>query len=120
MSELPPVWIIIPTYDELENVKTLVPDLLSRGSNIDVLVVDDNSPDGTGRWVEEFGRTVPRVHVLHRPRKMGLGSAYRDGFRFALEQGAELIFEMDADYSHDPSALPSFFEAAREADLVLG
>ncbi len=118
--DLPRAMIIVPTYDELENVQALVPRLLEKGPNIEVLVVDDNSPDGTGAWVEDLARRVARVHCLRRPRKMGLGSAYIDGFRFALAHGAELVFEMDADFSHDPEDIPRFMEAARDADLVLG
>ncbi len=117
---LPRVVIIIPTYDELDNVRSLVPKLLALGPNIEVLVVDDNSPDGTGAWVEGMNRDIPRVHCLRRPAKMGLGSAYRDGFHRALADGADLIFEMDADFSHDPSEIPRFLEATRTADLVLG
>jgi len=117
---LPKAMVIVPTYDELENVRCLVPRLLSQGRNIEVLIVDDNSPDGTGVWVEEMARQIPRVHCLRRPRKMGLGSAYRDGFRYALEHGSDLIFEMDADFSHDPDEIPNFIAAAKEADLVLG
>ena len=112
--------VIIPTYDEIENLRVLVPQLLAIGPNIEVLVVDDSSPDGSGAFVEEMSRRVPRVHSIRRPQKMGLGSAYRDGFRYALEHGAELIFEMDADFSHDPQEVPHFIEAARDADVVLG
>ena len=116
----PRAMIIIPTYDEISNVQTLIPKVLSCGANIEVLVVDDNSPDGTGAWVEETSRRIPRLHCLRRPSKMGLGSAYLDGFRYALEHGADLIFEMDADFSHDPDEIPNFLEAAKSADLVLG
>lgn len=119
-ESLPRVMVIVPTYDELDNVRALVPRLLALGPNIEVLVVDDNSPDGTGAWVEEMAEKVPRVHSLRRPRKLGLGSAYIDGFRYALSHGADLIFEMDADFSHDPNEIPNFVEAAREADVVLG
>ena len=83
-------------------------------------MVDDASPDGTGQFVEDWGRRNPRVHVLRRPGKMGLGSAYRDGFRYALEHGAEFVFEMDADFSHDPDAIGEFLKQAETADLVLG
>ena len=121
MVEQPPrAMVIIPTYDEISNVQTLIPKILARGPNLDVLVVDDNSPDGTGAWVEEMSRQIPRLHCLRRPSKMGLGSAYLDGFRYALEHGADLIFEMDADFSHDPDEIPNFIEAAKTADLVLG
>lgn len=112
--------VIIPTYDERENIAALLDALLALPYALDVLVVDDNSPDGTGALVEEKMRREPRVHLLQRPRKMGLGSAYRDGFRYALDHGAEYIFEMDADFSHDPQAIGDFLAAARDADLVLG
>jgi dolichol-phosphate mannosyltransferase len=119
-GSLPRVMVIIPTYDELENIRSIVPKLLAVAPNIEVLVVDDASPDGTGAYVEDLARQIPRVHSMRRPRKMGLGSAYRDGFRYALEHDASLVFEMDADFSHDPAAIPQFFEAIEEADLVLG
>lgn len=112
--------VIVPTYDELENVKALIPKILASAPTTEVVVVDDNSPDGTGAWVEEMSHQIPRLHCLRRPGKLGLGSAYRDGFRFALDNGADLIFEMDADLSHDPEELPNFIEAAKTADLVLG
>jgi len=112
--------VIVPTYNELDNVKTLIPKILASGPTTEVVVVDDNSPDGTGEWVEKMSDQIPRLHCLRRPGKLGLGSAYRDGFRYALEHGADLIFEMDADLSHDPEELPNFIEAAKTADLVLG
>jgi dolichol-phosphate mannosyltransferase len=100
-ADAPRTLVIVPTYDEIENVTGLVPKILKAGPNIEVLIVDDNSPDGTGEWAERMSQEIPRVHSIRRPSKMGLGSAYRDGFRYALQHGAELIFEMDADYSHD-------------------
>jgi len=112
--------IIVPTYNERENIEMLLGRLLELPYDLHVLVVDDASPDGTGDFVEDWGRRQPRIHLLRRPGKMGLGSAYRDGFRYALAQGAEYIFEMDADLSHDPEAIGSFLEAVREADVVLG
>jgi dolichol-phosphate mannosyltransferase len=112
--------VIIPTYNERENVTEIIARLLELPSSVDVLVVDDGSPDGTAEVVRALAEREPRVHLLERPRKMGLGSAYREGFRFALEHGAEYVFEMDADFSHDPAAIPEFLEAARDADLVLG
>ena len=112
--------VIIPTYNERENIAPLLDQLLALPCAIDVLVVDDNSPDGTGVVVEERMRSEPRVHLIRRAGKMGLGSAYRDGFRYALDQGAEFIFEMDADFSHDPAAIPEFLHHAAEVDLVLG
>lgn len=112
--------VIIPTYDERENIPSLLDALLALPYGLEVLVVDDNSPDGTAALVEERMAREPRVHLLKRPGKMGLGSAYRDGFRYALEHGAEYIFEMDADFSHDPLAIGDFLAAARDADVVLG
>ncbi|MBM3287407.1 MAG: polyprenol monophosphomannose synthase [Candidatus Eisenbacteria bacterium] len=117
---LPRVMVIIPTHDELDNIRELIPKVLAVGPNIEVLVVDDASPDGTGGHVEEMSRAISRVHCIRRPTKMGLGSAYRDGFRYALGRGVDLVFEMDADFSHDPAEIPKFIEAARSADLVLG
>jgi dolichol-phosphate mannosyltransferase len=112
--------VIIPTYDERENITTLLDALLALPHGLEVLVVDDNSPDGTAALIEQRMNGDPRVHLLKRPGKMGLGSAYRDGFRYALEHGAEYIFEMDADFSHDPQAIGDFLTAARDADVVLG
>lgn len=112
--------VIIPTYNERENIGEMLGRLLELPCRLDVLVVDDGSPDGTAALVRSVMANEPRVHLLERPRKMGLGSAYRDGFRFALEHGAEYVFEMDADFSHDPAVVPRFLEVAQEADLVLG
>ena len=112
--------VIIPTYNELENIGTLLDRLLALPHGLDVLVVDDNSPDGTGDLVAQRMAQEPRVHLLRRAGKMGLGSAYREGFRYALDRGAEYIFEMDADFSHDPDAIGDFLKNAQEADVVLG
>ena len=112
--------VIIPTYDERENIGLLLDRLLALPHGLEVLVVDDHSPDGTAAVVAARAATDPRIHLLERPGKMGLGSAYRDGFRYALERGAEYVFEMDADFSHDPEAIGRFLEAARDCDLVLG
>ena len=112
--------VIIPTYNERENIGEMIGRLLELPCAVDVLVVDDGSPDGTADVVRAWMERDPRIHLLERPRKLGLGSAYRDGFRYALDHGAEFIFEMDADFSHDPAAIPRFLEAARDADLVLG
>jgi dolichol-phosphate mannosyltransferase len=96
-------------------------DLFSLDVDLGVLVVDDNSPDGTGQIVEEYASREPRVHVIHRPGKMGLGSAYIEGFKWAMENtDAKFIFEMDADFSHDPHAIPQFLAKTPEADLVIG
>ena len=112
--------VIVPTYDECENILPLLDRLLGLPYGLEVLVVDDNSPDGTADLVEARRKTDPRIHLLRRPGKLGLGSAYRDGFRYALDRGAEYIFEMDADFSHDPAAIGQFLEHAADHDLVLG
>jgi dolichol-phosphate mannosyltransferase len=113
--------VIIPTYNERENVDVLMKKVFGLNIDMGVLVVDDNSPDGTGDRVEELMKDYPKLHVLRRPGKMGLGSAYIAGFKWALENtDAQFVFEMDADFSHDPGALPEFIEAIQDADLVLG
>jgi len=120
MSKQEKALVIIPTYNERENIGLLIEQVLKASPNIEVLVVDDNSPDGTGKLIDEMAAGNSRIHALHRPGKMGLGSAYRDGFRYALAQDYELIFEMDADFSHDPRYLVHFLEAIEDADLVIG
>jgi len=112
--------VIVPTYNERENIGTLLDQLMTLPERVDVLVVDDASPDGTAAVVAERAAREPRIHLLMRAGKLGLGSAYVEGFRYALAHGAEFIFEMDADFSHDPEAIGSFLAAAEEADVVLG
>jgi dolichol-phosphate mannosyltransferase len=112
--------VVIPTYNEAINLPQIVPQVLGQDSRLDVLVVDDGSPDGTGAIADEFARTDPRVHVLHREGKLGLGTAYITGFKWALKEGYDYIFEMDADFSHDPAHLKEFLTAIQDADLVLG
>ncbi|MFH1754477.1 MAG: polyprenol monophosphomannose synthase, partial [Candidatus Latescibacterota bacterium] len=113
--------IIIPTYNEMENIETLINDLFALGLDLEVLVVDDNSPDGTGKFVKEWGERDGRVHSLHRPDKMGLGSAYIAGFKWGLANTeAKYFFEMDADFSHDPVAIAEFLKEIKENDVVLG
>ena len=112
--------VIIPTYDECQNIGPMLDRLLALPHDLHVLVVDDRSPDGTAEVVRGRMAREPRVHLIERPGKQGLGSAYREGFRYALENGAEYIFEMDADFSHDPDAIPEFLRHAEEVDLVLG
>jgi len=114
------VLVIIPTYNEAKNLPQIVPAILLQDPRIEILVVDDSSPDGTGRLADEMGAREPRIHCLHRTAKEGLGRAYIAGFRWALEHGFDFVFEMDADFSHDPSFLPRFLDAIHEADLVLG
>lgn len=112
--------VVVPTYNERDNIERLVADILAQDEGIEVLVVDDDSPDGTGEIVDRMAAGNPRLHALHRPGKLGLGSAYCDGFRLALDKGAEYIVEMDADFSHDPAMLPVFFEKMKDFDLVIG
>ncbi len=112
--------VIIPTYNEAQNLPRIAPEVLVQDACLEVLVVDDNSPDGTGQVADELAALHPRIHVLHREAKAGLGTAYRAGFRWALERDYAYIFEMDADFSHDPRHLPEFLAAVRDADLVLG
>jgi dolichol-phosphate mannosyltransferase len=114
------ILIIIPTFNERENLPELVARLLDLPVKVDLLVVDDNSPDGTGALAEQFAREHPEIHVLHREEKNGLGRAYCAGFLWALNRDYEFIFEMDGDLSHNPDDIPKFLEAARHADLVLG
>lgn len=112
--------VIVPTYNELDNLPRKVPLILAQDEHIDVLVVDDASPDGTGDLADRMAAENPRVHVLHREAKDGLGRAYLAGFAWGLERHYELLFEMDADISHPPDALPRFIEAARDHDVVIG
>ena len=112
--------VVVPTYNERDNVERLIATTLAQHDSLEVLVVDDGSPDGTGDVVDRIAATNPRVHVEHRARKMGLGTAYLHGFRWALARDYAYVFEMDADFSHDPSHLPQFLAAIRDHDLVLG
>jgi dolichol-phosphate mannosyltransferase len=112
--------VIIPTYNERDNIARLIDQVLARDDRLDVLVVDDGSPDGTGAIVDGIKTTNPRVDVIHRARKLGLGTAYIAGFQWALAREYGFVFEMDADFSHDPAHLPQFLEALEGADLVLG
>ena len=112
--------VVIPTYNEAPNLVHIVPQVLSQDARLEVLVVDDNSPDGTGQMADELAAKDPRVHVLHREGKLGLGTAYIRGFRWALERTYDYVFEMDADFSHDPVHLKEFLKAIEGADVVLG
>jgi len=114
------VLVIIPTYNEATNLPQIVPVVLAQDPRVEVLVVDDNSPDGTGRLADDMAGANPRVHVLHRQAKEGLGRAYLAGFDWALQHSYQAVFEMDADFSHDPTFIPAFLSALDEADLVLG
>jgi len=112
--------VVVPTYDERENIEPLLDRLLALPLGLEVLVVDDNSPDGTADLVRARQAREPRIHLIQRASKLGLGSAYVAGFRYALAQGAQYIIEMDADFSHDPATLPELLKSAKEVDVVLG
>jgi len=112
--------VIIPTYNELENIPKLIPKILQKDEGLEVLIVDDNSPDGTAAFVEEESKSNSRVHLIKRNAKLGLGTAYIEGFKFALKNGYDFIFEMDADFSHNPKELINFLREIESADLVLG
>ncbi len=114
------VLVIVPTYNEIENLGNLVLLVLDQDKRIEMLIVDDNSPDGTGQLADQLARGISRIHVLHREQKAGLGRAYLAGFAWALERDFDFIFEMDADFSHDPKFLPEFLRAIEDADLVVG
>ena len=112
--------VIIPTYNEQENLPKIVPAVLDQDPRIEVLVVDDHSPDGTGAMADALAAANPRVHVIHRAGKLGLGTAYVAGFKYAIANGFDYALEMDADFSHDPKHLPAFLAEAQHADLVIG
>ena len=112
--------LIIPTYNEIKNIDRIIRTVLSKAKDLEVLVMDDNSPDGTADAVKALMQSESRVHIIERPGKMGLGSAYVTGFKYALDQGYEFILEMDADFSHNPDDVPRLLEAAQKYDLVIG
>ena len=114
-------WIVvIPTYNEIENLPLLVPQVLEQDPRLEILVVDDDSPDGTGGKADELAQSMGRLHVLHRSEKRGLGAAYRAGLARALELGAEFVIQMDCDFSHPPSSIPTMLEEIETHDVVLG
>jgi dolichol-phosphate mannosyltransferase len=113
-------YIVLPTYNEAENIEPLIRQVLDLHPDVNIVVVDDNSPDGTGIIVDRLSAEDDRISVIHRPKKMGLGSAYVEGFKKVLANGADLILEMDADYSHDPRYLKDLLEASKDADVVIG
>jgi dolichol-phosphate mannosyltransferase len=121
---VPGAWLILPTYNEAVNiepfVRAVLPELAEASTDHRLLIVDDNSPDGTGRIADSLAKELESVEVLHRPEKLGLGVAYLAGFRHALEHGADLVLEMDSDFSHSPADVPRLIRAAEDADLVLG
>lgn len=112
--------VIIPTYNEIDNVGRVISAIFSVAANVDILVIDDNSSDGTGKYVEGLSNNDLRVHVIRRSHKLGLGSAYREGFKYALKEGYDYVFEMDADFSHNPQDIPRFLEEIKHCDLVVG
>ena len=114
------VMVVIPTYNECENIEKIAEAVLGQSADLHITIVDDNSPDGTGKIADALSVRDERVHVIHRQGKMGLGSAYIAGIKYALQQGAQYIFEMDADFSHDPAYIPGLLEAARATDVVVG
>jgi dolichol-phosphate mannosyltransferase len=114
------ILVVVPTYNEIKNLPQIVPEILRQDPRIEVLVVDDGSPDGTGELADRMGQEDARIHCLHRTAKEGLGKAYLAGFRWALARNYDFIFEMDADFSHDPKYLTQFLAATEDADLVIG
>jgi dolichol-phosphate mannosyltransferase len=112
--------VIVPTYNERFNIARIIPAILAQDPSLEILVVDDASPDGTGSIVDAIAASNQRVHIIHRAGKLGLGTAYIAGFRWALERKYDLVFEMDADFSHNPERLPEFLEAIKDSDVVLG
>jgi dolichol-phosphate mannosyltransferase len=112
--------VIIPTYNERDNIPRIVPMALEQDERLEVLIIDDASPDGTGQLADHLAASNPRVHVMHRAGKLGLGTAYLAGFRWGMERGYDWMFEMDADFSHDPAHLPAFIEGLANYDVVLG
>lgn len=112
--------IVVPTYNEVENLEALVSAILAQNCPFDILIIDDNSPDGTGVIAERLAAELPPVHVLHRPGKLGLGTAYIEGFKWALARGYDYVLEMDCDFSHHPRYLSTFLDQINQADLVIG
>jgi len=112
--------VILPAFNEEENIKELVPEILDLNKELQILIVNDNSTDRTGEVAEELSKKFPRVYVLHRHSKRGLGRVYVDGFKWALKRDYDLIFEMDSDFSHDPKYLPEFLEKIKDYDIVIG
>jgi len=112
--------VVIGTYNEAENIPSLLPDILNLGPQYEAIVVDDSSPDGTGRIVSQIAVNKPRIHLVSRPARLGYGTAYVEGFKTALDMGADYIVQMDADYSHNPRDIPRLVEAAEDADIVIG
>ncbi|RKZ20782.1 polyprenol monophosphomannose synthase, partial [bacterium] len=112
--------VIIPTYNERENIESIIREVLKQNIPVDVLVVDDNSPDGTGDIVRRLQKRDGRIHLIERSGKLGLGTAYIEGFKWAIKSGYDFVFEMDADFSHNPNDLPRLYHALNDFDLVIG
>lgn len=112
--------VIVPTYNEAENISSIIDEILLRDKILEILIVDDNSPDGTAQIVQKVMAENPRVQLLSRPAKLGLGTAYVDGFKYALERDYDAVMEMDADFSHDAAEIPNFIKAAEKADFIQG
>jgi len=120
LENLPKILVVTPTYNEAENIPKLIPAVLRQAPNIDVLIVDDGSPDGTGRIVKDIMATNPHVRIIERSGKQGLGTAYVAGFKYAIQNGYDYVFEMDADFSHNPNDIPVFLSTIKDYDLVIG
>lgn len=114
------ILVIIPTYNESDNIRAITDAVFAVHPTLEILVVDDNSPDGTGNLVRTMQMLNPKIHLLERTGKLGLGTAYCEGFLWAIERGYDIVFEMDADFSHDPKEIPNFLQAIEDADVVLG
>ena len=112
--------VVIGTYNEAENIPSLLPEIIALGDQYEAIVVDDSSPDGTGELVERLSSSQPRIHAVHRARRLGYGTAYLEGFRAALQMGADYVIQMDADYSHNPQDVPRLVEAAADSDVAIG
>ncbi|MCX7757148.1 MAG: polyprenol monophosphomannose synthase [candidate division WOR-3 bacterium] len=112
--------VIIPTYNESENIPKIIPEILQQSPELEVLVIDDNSPDNTAQIVEELMKSESRIHLIKRPKKLGLGTAYVTGFKYVLEKNYDYCFEMDADFSHNPADIPRFIELLKDYDLIIG
>ncbi len=112
--------VIIPTYNELNNVQKLVPELRELYPDLDILIVDDNSPDGTGDYIKELGKKDEKIHIIEREGKLGLGTAYVAGYKYMLEHNYDIAFQMDADYSHDPREIKNFLKLIDKYDLIIG
>ncbi|MBI3194417.1 MAG: polyprenol monophosphomannose synthase [Ignavibacteriae bacterium] len=114
------ILVVTPTYNEAENIEQFIREVLSKDTRVEMLIVDDNSPDGTASIIKKLQNNEPRIHLMERPGKMGLGTAYVEGFKYALKNGYDAVFEMDADFSHDPKEIPAMLQRIASCDLVIG